>query len=354
MLLNKAQLLLVFIVDFAIAQEVFDQKKDPPKIQVALVLDTSTSMDGLLLQTRTEIWKLSNYLRQQRLHNVKPTIEFSILEYGNANLSKEKGYVRVVADFTTRLSSLAIDLQQLTPLGGEEWCGYALQTAIDSLQWSSKSNDVKMIFIAGNEPFNQGPINFREEALKAKEKGIVINTIFCGDYELGRKNFWKMGADLSGGSYANFNQNSKLEIPATPFDKSIDSLNQVWNTTVIPINPKDKDFKEFVTIEYSLNDFNNIETIINRLEYKFQNIELFSDWDQVSKCMSDFSVIKSAEIEQNIEKRHLINDLTENLIRSRIKFLNDVKKAKNNTIVERDLFEILTNISNETLTFFGY
>ena len=237
-----AQLLLVFIVDFAIGQEVFDQKKDPPKIQVALVLDTSTSMDGLLLQTRTEIWKLSNYLRQQRLHNVKPTIEFSILEYGNANLSKEKGYVRVVADFTTRLSSLAIDLQQLTPLGGEEWCGYALQTAIDSLQWSSKSNDVKMIFIAGNEPFNQGPINFREEALKAKEKGIVINTIFCGDYELGRKNFWKMGADLSGGSYANFNQNSKLEIPATPFDKSIDSLNQVWNTTVIPINQKDKHF----------------------------------------------------------------------------------------------------------------
>ena len=44
---------------------------------------------------------------------------------------------------------------------------------------------LKMIFIAGNEPFTQGKIDYKDAAAEAKEKDIVVNTIFCGDYNHG-------------------------------------------------------------------------------------------------------------------------------------------------------------------------
>jgi hypothetical protein len=39
--------------------------------------------------------------------------------------------------------------------------------------------DLKLIYIAGNEPFNQGPIDYKKVCEIASAKGIFVNTIYC-------------------------------------------------------------------------------------------------------------------------------------------------------------------------------
>ena len=90
-----------------------------------------------------------------------------------------------------------------------------------------------MIFIAGNEPFTQGKLNYRDAAINAKEKDIVVNTIFCGNYEQGISTKWKNGATLTGGEYMAIDHNRQVVHINTPYDDIIIKLNSQLNKTYI-------------------------------------------------------------------------------------------------------------------------
>ena len=47
--------------------------------------------------------------------------------------------------------------------------------------------DLKMVFIAGNEPFNQGSVGYTAAVQSAFRNNIMVNTIHCGSYEDGKK-----------------------------------------------------------------------------------------------------------------------------------------------------------------------
>jgi len=81
-----------------------------------------------------------------------------------------------------------------------------VRDAARGLQWDKHADVYKAIFIAGNEPFTQGPVDFREAVAEAAAKGIVINTIFCGGRQQGVAMQWKAGADAGGGDYAHIDQ----------------------------------------------------------------------------------------------------------------------------------------------------
>ena len=55
--------------------------------------------------------------------------------------------------------------------------GPAMAQALEQLEWGKNPDDLKLIFIAGNEPFTQGPVSYAEACKKAIEMGIIINTI---------------------------------------------------------------------------------------------------------------------------------------------------------------------------------
>lgn len=52
-----------------------------------------------------------------------------------------------------------------------------IQTSLQELSWGKNKDDLRLLFIAGNEPFTQGKINYEEAIADAKEKDVVINTI---------------------------------------------------------------------------------------------------------------------------------------------------------------------------------
>ena len=215
----------------AVAPVVEEQPR--PTIQVALLLDTSGSMSGLLAQAKSQLWKVVNEFATMKYEGQRPVIQVALFEYGHTPLGKETGYMRMILPLTTNLDKVSEELFALKTNGGDEYCGQVIRMAVDSLAWSDRPSDLKAIFIAGNEGFNQGTIDPDQACKAAIAKGIVVNTIFCGPHQKGINTRWKTGADLADGSYMSINQNSAVVHVAAPQDKEITRLSQELNETYV-------------------------------------------------------------------------------------------------------------------------
>ncbi|MEN3323450.1 vWA domain-containing protein [Mariniflexile soesokkakense] len=210
-------------------------KHEPTKqyIKVALLLDTSNSMDGLIDQAKAQLWDIVNELSYAKCGTNKPNLEIALYEYGNDRLNSAEGYIRQVLAFSNDLDEISKELFSLTTNGGEEYCGQVIQTSLNQLNWGKNPDDLKLVFIAGNEPFTQGKVNYKDVSVNAKEKGVTINTIFCGDYNQGISTSWKDGAVLTNGDYMAINQNKTTIHIVSPYDDEILILNQKLNKTYV-------------------------------------------------------------------------------------------------------------------------
>jgi hypothetical protein len=113
-----------------------DEKK-AKKIKVALLLDTSNSMDGLIEQAKSQLWTLVEELAKAKCDDQKPQVEIALYEYGNDRLSPREGYIRMVTPLTYDLDKISEDLFKLRTQGGSEFCGHVIQTAVNQLDWSA-------------------------------------------------------------------------------------------------------------------------------------------------------------------------------------------------------------------------
>ncbi len=210
-------------------------KTDPNtrNIQVALLLDTSNSMDGLIDQAKAQLWEIVNELSYAKCGHNTIKLEIALYEYGNDGLPSQEGFIRQVLPFSNDLDEISKELFALTTNGGNEYCGKVINTSINQLGWKKNNNHLKLIFIAGNEPFTQGPVNYKDAAVDASEKDITINTIFCGNFRQGIDTMWKHGADITGGEYSAIDHNRETVHIATPYDNVILELNNKLNGTYI-------------------------------------------------------------------------------------------------------------------------
>lgn len=209
-------------------------EKDLKKtIQIALLLDTSNSMDGLIDQAKAQLWEIVNELSYAKCEHEDPELKIALYEYGNDRLEAADGYIRQVLNFSGDLDEISEKLFSLTTNGGSEHCGEVIQTSLNQLKWAKNKDDLKLIFIAGNEPFTQGKIDYKDATTNATEKDVVVNTIFCGNYNTGINGKWLDGAKLTGGDYLNIDQNREIVHISTPYDDIIIQLNSKLNKTYI-------------------------------------------------------------------------------------------------------------------------
>jgi hypothetical protein len=211
---------------------------DRPKeasVQIALLLDTSNSMDGLIDQAKSQLWSVVNeFIRAKGRDGRPPQIEVALYEYGNDNLPAQEGFIRQVLPLTNDLDAVSEKLFALKTRGGQEYCGQVIRDATGQLTWSSSRSVYKAIFIAGNEPFSQGPVAYHESCRGAIDRGILVNTIFCGPTLQGEQTGWKDGAVLADGRYMSIDQNQKIAAIPTPQDAEIARLGTDLNKTYIP------------------------------------------------------------------------------------------------------------------------
>ncbi|HFB55244.1 MAG TPA: VWA domain-containing protein [Hellea balneolensis] len=206
---------------------------DTPRIQIALLLDTSNSMDGLINQAKSQLWTLVNELSEGKKDGQTPRIEIALYEYGNDSISVSQGYVRQVLSLTHDLDAVSEKLFALSTNGGQEYAGQVILNAATDLEWSQDKDDMKLMIIAGNEPFTQGPVRYESACARAKSGGIIIDTIHCGDEQTGVETGWKAGADCAGGIYMVINQDEKSVHIPSPYDDKLNVLNQKLNDTYI-------------------------------------------------------------------------------------------------------------------------
>ena len=204
-----------------------------PLVQIAILLDTSGSRGGLIEQAKSQLWRIVNEFAKAKQASVSPEVQVALYEYGKSSLSKSSGWIRQIQPLTTDLDKISEELFALRTNGGDEYCGWVIREAANGLAWSSAPDVYKAIFIAGNEPFTQGPVDYAESCKTAITKGIIVNTIHCGDEATGINTKWKDGALLADGNYLVIDQNRAVVSIEAPQDKEIAKLGVELNKTYI-------------------------------------------------------------------------------------------------------------------------
>ena len=275
-------------------------------IKVALLLDTSNSMDGLINQAKAQLWEIINELSYAKYGLQKPNLEIALYEYGNSNLPSQEGFIRQVLQFSNDLDEISEKLFSLTTNGGNEFCGQVIQTSLKELSWGKNEDDLKLLFIAGNEPFTQGKINYKDAITDAKEKDVVINTIFCGNYSNGIAGMWKDGADLGGGDYMTINQDKKVVHIVTPYDDEIIILNKKLNKTYVYYGTQG--YSKYSNQKTQDDNAMEMEeaVAVKRAISKSSRLYENSSWDLVDadkKGKLDYKKIKSKKLPKELENK---------------------------------------------------
>lgn len=206
---------------------------DEALVQLALLLDTSNSMDGLIEQAKSQLWKIVNEFSDAKQDGKTAVVQVALYEYGNNNLSVGTNYIRLVQPFTRDLDKVSEHLFKLTTNGGQEYCGAVVREAVDHLAWDASPKVYKAVFIAGNEPFTQGPVNPNDACRAATQRGIVVNTIHCGSQAEGENGGWRTGAALAEGKFMTIDQDKAIVRVQAPQDKEIARLSIELNKTYI-------------------------------------------------------------------------------------------------------------------------
>ncbi len=290
-----SQLITVVAISFALffhttgsRPQLQEQPKEEQnqKIQVAILLDVSNSMDGLIDQAKAQLWTMVNTLGRVQCENKKnPVIEIALYEYGTPRNERESGYIKQINNFITDLDSLSENLFALTTNGGDEYCGHVIYRSINELKWDHNPNSYKVIFIAGNESFRQGTVSYTKACDAAKSKGVIVNTIYCGDRLQGIREYWNLQAECGNGTYSNINQDAKIDDIPTPYDTIIYRLNEDLNHTYIVYGTQGQQYYSKQKKMDQANTTMSKKAGIKRAEVK-SNSSVYNNagWDLVDKA----------------------------------------------------------------------
>ncbi|WP_276966352.1 vWA domain-containing protein [Chryseobacterium sp.] len=265
------------------------------KIQVALLLDTSNSMDGLIDQAKSRLWNIVNTLTTLKYNGQAPQIEIALYEYGNDGI-RDENYIRQVTPLTQDLDLVSEKLFALRTNGGSEYCGAVIRDASANLNWDSNEKSMKLIYIAGNESFDQGKINYKEVVSKSKGKNIYTNTIFCGSREEGIQTFWQNGALLGGGKYFNIDSDRKVLYIETPYDIRISECNAKLNDTYIYYGNHGSEYRLKQITQDKNAEAQSVSNLVERAVAKSKKNAYKNDhWDLVDKAEKDAGFIANVK-----------------------------------------------------------
>lgn len=128
-------------------------------------------------------------------------------------------YIRQITLLTVDLDLISKELFALTTSGSEEYCGTVIQRAVKELEWGQNEADMKLVYIAGNEEFTQGSVSYKTAIADALKKNIFVNTIHCGDEEIGVRDYWKDAALRGNGKFFNINADATVRAIKTPLTR---------------------------------------------------------------------------------------------------------------------------------------
>jgi hypothetical protein len=323
-------------------QEVHEIVKTEAKIQAAILLDVSNSMDGLIAQAKNELWGMVKVLAKVRCNGSAPPIEIALYEYGRPENDPKDGFVKQISPFTNDLDRLYYMLSGLDTHGGDEFCGHVMYNSLTQLNWDTSSSSYKVIFIAGNESFLQGDIPFTKACDEAKKRGVIVNTIFCGDKERGIYENWNLGAECGAGSYTNIDQDAKeISIP-TPYDTTLITLKKKLNQTYLPYGTHGSEYLAAMLAPDTLAavDANDPTKVMRYIVVKSdKNLNNHFQWDLVDAMERDSTFVEKVDLKtlpdslQNKSRAQL-----KRIVRAKADERKSIRNEINNVTSKQDDF----------------
>lgn len=257
------------------------------RIQIAFLLDTSSSMDGLIDQAKARLWNILGEILKAERNGQVPTIEVALFEYGNSGLLPKHGYIREVSSLTTNVDAFSEQLFGLRTGGGDEYCGHVIQTSTHQLQWDDNDNTVKLIYIAGNESFLQGNVSAKDALAKARSKHIIVNTIFCGDPNTPDGRTWRLALTDKDGDFFSINQDEAVAFIPSPYDDVIEQTNQQLNGTYVPVGQQGAMMQENQVRQDANAASYGKANLSSRAKYKASANYTNASWDLVDAYADD-------------------------------------------------------------------
>ena len=200
-------------------------------VDLAICLDTSGSMSGLIQSAKQKLWAVVSELATAK---PKPVLRVALYHYGNSRLNSEDGWVKQLCPLTADLDTVYEKLFPLTTSGGTEYVARVMRAATTQLKWDKSKDTLRIIFVAGNEPATQDRVHkLRDTCKAAATAGIIVNTIHCGPEATGRKTGWADAAAWADGQYAAIDHDRGTVVVNTPHDKKLAELSAKINTTYI-------------------------------------------------------------------------------------------------------------------------
>ena len=224
-------MVLLAAVGAGAAEKVAPRPGGTRHVDLAICLDTSGSMSGLIESAKQKLWAVVNELATAR---PRPRLRVALYHYGNSGLKPETGWVQQLCPLTDDLDAVYGKLFPLRTHGGTEYVARVTRAAVQELAWNREKGTLRMIFVAGNEPATQDPTYKLQDICKAAAtNGIIVNTIHCGAVDVGRRTGWADAARWADGQYAAIDQNRGTVVINTPHDKKLLALNEELNKTYL-------------------------------------------------------------------------------------------------------------------------
>lgn len=205
-------------------------------VELAICLDTSGSMDGLIEAAKLKLWDIVNDLA---LATPTPRLRVALLTFGNDGHLAEDGWVRVDSPLTEDLDEISRQLFALRTNGGTEYVGRVLREAGEQLEWTPSDSTLKLVVVAGNESADQDQTFRYADVCKGLiSRGIMVNAIYCGNPADEIAPAWREVALLADGHYAAIDHNNGNIVIASPFDDKLAELSSTINRTYLAYGEK--------------------------------------------------------------------------------------------------------------------
>lgn len=195
---------------------------EKPQVEVVFVLDSTSSMSGLIDAAKQNIWSIATTLASAQ---PEPELQLGLVTF------RDKGdrYITRVKDLTQDIDQLYLSLMETRAEGGgdmPEHLNQALYDAVHNVSWSQNPEAYQVIFLVGDAPAHMDyddDVPFTETLKVAQSKGIVVNAIQAGQQSVTREQFQQIAA-LSQGEFFQVSQTGDSVAVHTPYDASIAEL----------------------------------------------------------------------------------------------------------------------------------
>jgi Mg-chelatase subunit ChlD len=324
-----------------------------PSIEVVFVLDTTSSMSGLIQAAKEKIWSIANTLAATK---PAPAIKMGLVAY------RDRGddYITKRTELTDDLDAVYNDLMSLAAQGGNdepESVNQALHEAVTAMKWSKDKKTYRVIFLVGDcvpHMDYSDDVKYPETCKRAATEGIAINTIQCGIHS-NTEPVWMEIAKRAEGEYFRVEQSGSAILASTPFDSELAELSKKLDETRVfygdakarveqagKMAAASKIYKDAsVSAQAQRCGFNSTQA--GAANFAFQQ-ELVNEWSQGKVKLND---VKEEQLPEDLKK--MTAEQREKFIREKFEQRQDLQ-AKAKTLSEKRQAHIQQQMKQTTAT----